>query len=184
MWGWKQSRTQAQAEGLVTRGFRSSHLLTASVTHFNKLSLCKLYKEITACALSFSKPLAHLSQPLHILSHLLLLTISLCSLLCAGGCWHADLTPLSWAFRHQSAHRRGRDDGVLSAWRSAKEIWPQSNSLSHLLCALTHSNNDSKQLKPAGHLSSTLPPDKEWNLVAHYCCLVKLHKSNYGDFHA
>lgn len=82
------THTSTRREGQWPRGLRSTHLLSASVPHFNNLSLCKLYKEITACTLSASKPLAHLSQPLHIPTHLLLLSIPLYSPLCATLTWH------------------------------------------------------------------------------------------------
>lgn len=120
----------------------------ASVPHFNKLSLCKLYKEITACAFipAPSKPLAHLSQPLHIPSHLLLLSMSLYSALGATLTWH--LSP-ELSDTRRPVERSGGLVGVQLARRSAKEIWPQSNGRSHPLCALTHSDNDSKQLRAA-----------------------------------
>lgn len=37
----------------------------------------------------------------------------------------------------------------------------------------THSNNDSKQLRPTGHLGIALPPAEGWNLVGCCCCSVK-----------
>lgn len=91
----------------------------------------------------FSKPLAHLSQPLHIASHLLFLPVSLYSLLCALGHCYTDLTPLSWDAT-AACLGRGQEDGVLLAQRGTKEIWPQSNGQPHALCVLTHSDNESK----------------------------------------
>lgn len=92
------TRTHPHKGGQWPRGFRSSHLLSASVPHFNKFPSVSCIKRSPPAPTSlcpfFSKPLAHLSQPLHIPSHLLSLALSLYSPLSAPGCWHADPTPL------------------------------------------------------------------------------------------
>lgn len=157
VWGWTQSHTHIHKKGGGDLGVLGQ--LIYSLHPFLILISCPSVSCIkrsqpapsSPSALSFSKPLAHLSQPLHIPSHLPLLSTSLYSLLAALGRCHADLTPLSWAFGHQPARGGVRRMGVLLAWRSAKEIWPQSNGRSHPLCALTHSDNDGKQLRPKPH---------------------------------
>lgn len=92
------TRTHPHKGGQWPQGFRSSHLLSASVPHFNKFPSVSCIKRSQPAPTSpcpfFSKPLAHLSQPLHIPSHLLFLSLSLYSPLCALGCWRADPTPL------------------------------------------------------------------------------------------
>lgn len=111
--------------GQWPRGFRSTHLLPASVSHLNKLSRSKLYKEITACALvnvpfflkAISSPVTATPYPFSSPA----LYISLFSPSVLGRC-QADLTPLSWAFWHQLAYREVRRMGCYWRRRAKKRF--------------------------------------------------------------
>lgn len=84
VWGWRLSHTHEGGQWPL--GFRSTHLLSAFVPHFNKFSLFKLYKEITACPFilvpfplkSISSPVTTTLYPLSMSSFSLYLSI-LCS---------------------------------------------------------------------------------------------------------
>lgn len=137
-------------------GFRSTHLLSVFIPYFNKSSRCKLYQEITAWKHPLSKPLAHLSRPLYIPAHPLLCSLSI----------HSALPP--WpdrpalrSFPTQVNPSRGQEGGEgckrhknkkkHTYTHTKKRLWPQSNGRAHPLCALAHSDNESKQLRPDGH---------------------------------
>lgn len=128
-------------------------------------------------ALSFSKPLAHLSQPLHIPSHLLLLPLSLYSLLCALGRCQADLTPLSWAFGHQLAHGEVRRMGY--NWHG--EAWKRfdlNQMADHIRFVLSPTQIMTANSSDPQAFSPSQPADKEQNLAAGET------EPHYGDFHA
>lgn len=143
--------------------------------HFNNLSLCKPHKRdhslhLQACTSSFSEPLAHLPQPLHVPSHLLV-SLPSYSLLCAVGRCLADLARHSGAFWHQPAHGEVRRmmEGAFGMAKWERDLtsikWRITSAfvLRHTHTQIMRSNGSDQQ-----PISPLRPPDKGWNLVAHY----------------
>ncbi len=174
VWGWTQSHTHTHPKegGQWPRGFRSTHLLSASVPHFNKLSFCNLYKEITACALipfcpfflkAISSPVTTTPYPL---SSPPPLYISLFSARCSGTLPRWPETSLLSSRTPASPWRGQEDWGTIGMEKRERDLTSIKRlSPTQIMTANSSGQRHNHQIK-----SETLLLVQLWGFSCSSCC--------------